>query len=203
MSQDAPQPDPSQPQHLSARVPEHVSRGVYSSGVLVLTGGSEFVLDFLQTLGHPAQIVARVVIPHVMLPQIVEALRKNLSIYAERFGPPPEIPGQPPKPQQEQRKQSAQEVYDELKLPDDLLSGAYANGVMVGHSATEFRLDFLTNMLPRTAVSCRVFLAAPQVPRLLQTLATTQEQFQERLREQQRRQQDLGASGGLPPDAPN
>ena len=42
---------------VAARVPERVSRGVFSTGVLVLEGPGEFVLDFLQAVARPYQIV--------------------------------------------------------------------------------------------------------------------------------------------------
>lgn len=173
-----------QMQHVTARVPESVSRGAFSTGVIVMTGGSEFILDFVQNIGGPPQVAARVVMPHGALPQFAEALKKNLGMYTERFGPPPELP----KPPQPAKPQSAQELYDELKLPDSLLSGAYANGVMIGHTASEFKLDFLTNLFPHSAVSARVYLSAPQVPRLLESLISTFQQFQERVRQQQAQQ---------------
>ena len=60
--QPAPKNEPSKrPQHVSARVPERVSPGVFSTGVIVMTGGTEFVIDFVQNLGQPAQVAARVV----------------------------------------------------------------------------------------------------------------------------------------------
>ena len=40
-------------QHLSARVPENVSRGAFSTGAIVMTGGTEFIIDFIQNLGTP------------------------------------------------------------------------------------------------------------------------------------------------------
>ena len=90
-----------------------------------------------------------------------------------KTGPPPAKP------------QTAQEIYDELKIPDSVLSGSYANGVMIGHTASEFKLDFLSNLFPHSAVSARVFLSSPQVPRLLESLDSTWVQFQQRLRQQQ------------------
>ena len=162
-------------------MPEAVSRGAFSTGVIVMTGPTEFILDFVQNIGGPPQVVARIVMPHGTLPQFAEALRKNLQIYTQRFGPPPLLPKVPPPP----RPQTAQEIYDELKLPDNLLSGAYANGVMIGHTASEFKLDFLTNLFPHSAVSSRVYLAAPQLPRLLESLDSTFQQFQQRIVQQQ------------------
>jgi hypothetical protein len=174
-------------QHLSARIPDGVSPGVFSTGAIVMTGGTEFILDFVQNIGRPHQVVARIVMPHAVMPQFIEALKKNIDIYKQRFGPPPEMP-KPPK-QQQQRRLTPQEIYDDLKLPDEILSGAYANGVMIGHSAAEFNMDFLTNFFPNSAVSKRVFMSAAQVPRLLDSLSGTFNQFQQRVQQQQAGQQ--------------
>lgn len=170
-------------QHVTARVPESVSRGSFSTGVIVMTGPNEFILDFVQNIGHPPQVAARVVMPHAVLPQFITALRQNLDMYNQRFGPAPELP-KPPQPQPGARQPTAQEIYDELKLPDSLLSGSYANGVMIGHTPSEFKMDFLTNLFPHSAVSCRVYMSAPQIPRLLESLGGTFEQFKQRVRQQ-------------------
>jgi hypothetical protein len=259
--------------HLRARVPDHVATGVFSTGAIVVTGPTEFIIDFLQTIGRPHRVAARVIIPHTVMPQFIEALAKNLSIYSDRFGMPPVPPGfagpatasgatavpqvlphpnlQPPHSQPSPptaaptnvpsgaptdvppagappvqggstlgaafgstdvfpganvpavppgggsvgggssekrhaaggaeggdlppeslpvRRPTPQEIYDDLKIPDTVLSGAYANGVMIGHGASEFGLDFLTSFYPQSAVSCRVFMAAGQIPRLLESL---------------------------------
>ena len=173
-------------QHISARVPETVSRGSFSTGMIVMTGATEFILDFVQNIGHPPQVAARIVMPHGTLPQFIQALKQNLEMYVQRFGQPPELP----RPQPGAKQPSAQEIYDELKMPDALLSGAYANGVMIGHTAAEFKLDFLTNLFPHSAVSARVYLSAPQIPRILESLSNTFQQFQQRMRQP-------------PPDAPS
>ncbi|SMP56992.1 Protein of unknown function [Neorhodopirellula lusitana] len=177
------QPDPSgkAPQNenpaLRARVPDHVADGCFSTGAIVMTGPSEFIIDFLQTIGRPHRVATRVVIPHPVMPQFVDALQKNLDIYRGRFGEP-QAP--PPNPNPDARRPSPQEIYDDLKLPDDVLSGVYANGVMIGHGATEFGLDFLTSFFPQSAVSARVFLASGQVPRLLDSLKGAVKQLQDR-----------------------
>lgn len=193
----SPQP---QPQHISARVPERVGPGIFSTGVLVMTGNTEFILDFIQNLGQPAQVAARIVMPHATMPQFIHALKTNLDMYKNRFGTPPELP--PPNPNQ--KKPTLQEIYDDLKISDDTLAGCYANGVMIGHAASEFKFDFLANMMPTPAVSSRVYLSAPQVPRLLQSLTKTYEEFQRRVAEQQRKQQqeqndEKPDEEGLPP----
>jgi NAD(P)-dependent dehydrogenase (short-subunit alcohol dehydrogenase family) len=80
-------------QHVSARVPERVSRGAFSTGAIVMTGGTEFILDFIQNLSTPPSVTARIVMPHATLPQFIEALRKNLDIYRQRFGEADELVG--------------------------------------------------------------------------------------------------------------
>src|SRR4051794_23087467 len=72
--------------NVSARVPEKVGRGVFSTGVLVLQGPSEFVLDFVQRLAQPNQVVSRVVLPIDLMPRFIEALRENLERYKASFG---------------------------------------------------------------------------------------------------------------------
>jgi hypothetical protein len=263
-SDDRPDPADRAP-HLRARVPDHVATGVFSTGAIVVTGPTEFIIDFLQTIGRPHRVAARVIIPHPVMPQFIEALGKNLAIYTDRFGPPPNPPGfsgpataagatgipqvlpeptshqtsHPSQPVQNPqsgaagttsglpqtksgdslgaafgstdvfpganvpttgpgatsggekgnlppgqesgdpqpsaaplpaRRPTPQEIYDDLKIPDTVLSGAYANGVMIGHGASEFGLDFLTSFYPQSAVSSRVFMAAGQIPRLLESL---------------------------------
>ena len=84
--QDRPQGEGQPPrQHISARVPENVSRGTFSTGVLVMTGASEFILDFIQNLGQPAQVAARIVMPHATVPQFIQALKTNLDLYRNQF----------------------------------------------------------------------------------------------------------------------
>ena len=161
---------------VGARVPEGVGRGVFSTGAIIMTGASEFVLDFVQRMGRPYHIVARVVMPHGVLPRFIEALTDNLKKFEERFGPPPAMP----KPPENQKRPSIQEVYDDLKMSDDVLSGSFANGVLIGHSPAEFCFDFITNFFPTSAVSKRVFLSAPQTPVLLDSLKNTWKQYQNR-----------------------
>ena len=166
---------------VSARVPERVARGVMTTGVIVLDSPNEFVLDFLQGLSRPPSIAARVVLPPAVMSSFVNSVRDNLNKYTERFGPPAPLP----KPQQPQNRPSIQELYEHFKLPEDLLSGAYANSVLIGHSPSEFLFDFITGFFPTAAVSCRIFLSAQQVPRTLETLTAALATYQKRFHPQQ------------------
>jgi hypothetical protein len=161
---------------VSARVPERVGRGAFSTGAIVLQGPNEFVIDFLVTMARPHQVAARVVLPPLVLGQMIAALRENFNMYQQKFGTPPPLPTAPPGTPQP----SVEEIYEQLKLPDDMLSGMYANAVMIGHTPSEFWFDFITNFFPRSAVSTRVFLTSPQIPRLWQTLTQSFQKFQQR-----------------------
>lgn len=230
---------------LRARVPEHVARGEISTGVIVVTGTTEFLLDFVRNLPRPNAVVSRVVLPHTVMPQFIEALSKNIELYRQRYGelpgmpsvqPPPATPlGSPPSiPSELQnqvlhagsnvpdgvqaegnrdgslggsgnsgigsgapastsaasganaaslppKKHNPQDIYDELKLRDEILSGAYANAVMIGHGPYEFSFDFITNFYPQSAVSARVYLACGHIPRMLDSLRQSWEQLRPRL----------------------
>ncbi|MFN7733718.1 MAG: DUF3467 domain-containing protein [Pirellula sp.] len=244
-------PDPNENMPaLRARVPEHVARGEISTGVIVVTGGTEYVLDFVRNLPRPNCIVARVVLPHLVMPQFIEALATNIELYRQRYGelpgtptpqgnapgtlPPPLAsavesqivsagtpmpPAMPPSPAPQangpsldasglprpdaspaanahdpaahgpsdaansgvHKRHNPQEIYDDLKLRDEILSGAYANAVMIGHGPHEFSFDFITNFYPQSAVSCRVYLAAGHIGRLLESLKQSWEQLRPRL----------------------
>jgi hypothetical protein len=166
---------------ISARVPEKVSRGVFSTGAMVFQGPHEFIIDFVLRMAQPHQIVARVVLPPTIMPSVIGALRENLNIYQSKFGPPPALPVPPNPP----APPPIEEIYRDLKLADDMLSGVYANAVMIAHSPAEFYFDFITNFYPRSAVSCRVYLSVPQVPGLLTTLTRSFQQYQQKMAAQQ------------------
>jgi Protein of unknown function (DUF3467) len=173
---------------MSARVPERINRGVVATGFLAYLGQQELVVDFLQFIGRPPQLAARVVMTPAVAEQFLAVLRENLSRFTATYGPPPVIaknPNDKPRP--------AQEIYDDLKIQDEQLSGVYANAVMIGHTPAEFGLDFITNFFPTAAVSARVYLAAARVPQLIDTVAGLVTQHQRRTSPPQ------GGGGGATP----
>ena len=183
---------------LRARVPDNVADGCFNTGAIVMTGPSEFIVDFLQTIGRPHRVAARVVIPHPVMPQFIDALTTNLDLYRKRFGNPP-APAQQQNP--DARRPSPQEIYDDLKLPDEVLSGVYANGVMIGHGASEFGLDFLTSFFPQSAVSARVFVSSGQIPRLLESLKGAVRQLEQRRAAQAGQQPPIDILPGVDPNS--
>jgi hypothetical protein len=169
-----PPPPPEQQGHFSARVPEKV-RGVYCTAQVIHDSPKEFVIDFMQGLTRPFQVVARVVMTPATMAEFIAAYDKNVENYTRQFGPPPPVPIPP-----QDRKPTIEEIYENFKVADDMHSGVYANTVLLGHSPTEFFFDFITGFYPTPAVSARVIIPAPQGPRFLQTLKGSLAQFQQR-----------------------
>ncbi len=169
------QPDPAgafsqQVQHspVGARLPDRVAQGVFSTGVIVMEGSDEFVIDFFQGLNRPPRVATRVVISPNVMGQFANALKENLQRFEQAFGPPKSLPTPP----SGEHRPTVQDIYQDLRLPDEMLSGCYANTVMIGHSPSEFFFDFITRFYPTAAVSARVYLAASQVPQMLNALNT-------------------------------
>ena len=157
---------------VAARVPEKIAAGAFSTGALVQTLANEFLIDFVQNLSRPPSVVARLIVSPQTLTQMTQAVQNNLDMYSQKFGAPPPLP-KPVNP----RRPTIQEIYDELKLPEELMGGSYANTLMIGHSPAEFVLDFITNFYPKAAVTARIFISAPQIPRLLETWTQAIEKF--------------------------
>ncbi|HUU22447.1 MAG TPA: DUF3467 domain-containing protein [Phycisphaerae bacterium] len=166
---------------ISARVPDHVAAGIFCTGVMALEGQDEFVLDFVQGMGRPPRVGARIVLSPRVMGLLVDALRQNVSKYEKAFGPAKPIP----KPKNEPPRRSIPEIYEDLKLPDEMFSGTYATTVMISHTPAEFLFDFITRFFPTAAVSARVFMAASQVPRVLETLSRSLDNHRRRRRGEQ------------------
>lgn len=168
----------------TARVPDAVGRGVFGTHAIVMQGGHEFLIDFIQGLAPPRRVVSRIVLPISVIPLFVAALEDNLRKYTQVFGPPPRAPqpqqgpGSPGSPPA--TPPPITEVYEQLKLPDEMLGGAYANAVVISHSHAEFCFDFICNFYPRSVVTSRVYLAAPHVTEVFDSLQRCLEQFRQK-----------------------
>jgi hypothetical protein len=184
--------------HLSARVPERINRGVFATHALVLTGNQELVCDFLLRMVPPYLLAARVILPYTALGPVVHAVNENLENFRSRFGAPTPPPPPPPNVQQP----NIVEVYEQLKIPDDVSVGAYANTLMISHTATEFCLDFILDLFPRPVVTQRVYLSAGQLPPFLNTLKRTLEGLQQRMAQQHQQQSQSPQSPAAPEKKP-
>jgi hypothetical protein len=171
----APRPDDDKPfseriahNPVSARIPERVSRGVHSTGQLVLDSPKEFCVDFLFGLARPFQVVSRVIMAPQTMAELTNALEQNIEMYRQNFGKVPELPTPlvPPPP----TRPTIAEIYEQFKLPEEIASGVYANSIMISHNATEYCFDFIAGFYPTSVVNARVIMAAGQTPRFLNTL---------------------------------
>ncbi|MCL2647432.1 MAG: DUF3467 domain-containing protein [Phycisphaerales bacterium] len=187
-------PHPQEPRHISARIPEKVAKGIVATGFMSFVGPNEVVIDFLQIIARPAHLASRVVMTPVVAEQFLAVLRENLSRYTASFGQPPALPKNP-----EAQPRTPQEIYDELKIPDEQLPGVYANACLVGHTPAEFAIDFITTFMPHAVVSSRVYLAAPRVPPLIDTLSNVLEKYH---RQRQQQMPPPPFSPGNPPGSP-
>ena len=61
----------------SARLPQEVGLGVFSTGTILLGAGQETVIDFLYGLGGQSHVVARIVLPNRVVGQLAKALESN------------------------------------------------------------------------------------------------------------------------------
>ncbi len=183
----------------TARVPDPVGRGVFATAAVVLHGANEFVIDFIQSIVHPSRVAARVILPPKVAGQFTAALGEALGKYAQSFGGPPPDPTRPAASKQDQPAAEGQsaggagqpgaaagqagaaanaprqeppiaDIYEHLKLPDEMLGGSYANVVSITHTASEFCFDFIAQVFPRSAVTARVYMAAARAPELLASL---------------------------------
>lgn len=163
---------------IAALVPEPVGVGVLATTVIVAQNGNETVLDFVVRIARPFQVVARVVLPNSVYPRVVAALRDNIAMYENQIGQlkaPPASPNEAGSSSEasDSPPPSLEDIYEELKFPTALHSGVYANAVTIGHTDAEFWIDFITNFYPRASVSCRVYVAAGHIQRILKTLDRT------------------------------
>jgi hypothetical protein len=70
------------------------------------------------------------------------------------------------------------ELYEQVKFPEDLLGGAFANAVMIRHTPEEFCFDFISSLYPRPIVVSRVFAAAGRIPSFIDAMAGSLERYQ-------------------------
>jgi len=116
-------------------------------------------------------------------------------------GDQPPVPRKPGKPAYPTQTTNAglptkiTDIYDQIKLADDLLGGAFANVVIIRHASEEFCLDFIANFYPRPAVTARVFLPAGRVPSMLEAMNGSLEKYRQKLRDDASRG-DASQEGG-------
>lgn len=156
---------------LRLRVTDAVRPGVLATGVVVSTGAHEHVLNFVQHLEQPPRVVARVIVPRRAMPALIDTLERSILRYAE--APAADAPDQPGAPAAANQPappfERSPEVFDDLKLPEALEAGVYANSLLVGTLPDLVRLDFIAQLLPDPMLTARLFITPVQARSLLAT----------------------------------
>ena len=107
-------------------------------------------------------LAARVVMPYTALGSAGAGDPARTSTTSAPASAPP----RPPRPRRPTSPQpNIAEIYEQLKIPDDVAVGAYANTLMISHTASEFCLDFILDLFPRPTVTQRVYMSAAADPR--------------------------------------
>jgi hypothetical protein len=164
---------------LRLRVADEVRPGVFATDLLIFSGGHEFVLDFVQNLEVPIRVVARVVVPRPALAAMVAVMHQGVSVPraqvhsgsgqeagAAEAQSAAAAAGISPPTTLSQPKQ----VYDDIKLPEAVQSGAYANALITAHNDQIFRLDFVAQFCPEPVLTARVFVTKAQAAQVLAAL---------------------------------
>jgi hypothetical protein len=73
---------------------------------------------------------------------------------------------------------------------------------MMAHGTSEFTFDFITRFFPTAAVAARVFLAAPQVPKMMESLAVSLNRYKQRMEAARNQQQQQPPPPGQGPQEP-
>ncbi len=163
---------------LRLRIADEDRPGVFATDVLIFSGAHEFVLDFIQNLEIPIRVVARVVVPRVALPAMLEVMRQGVT-------PPPAhkpTPADAANPDEAATVaegasssgpttvQQPKQIYDDIKLPESLQSGTYANALITAHNDQIFRMDFVAQFCPDPVLTSRVFVTKVQAGLVLGAL---------------------------------
>src|ERR1700728_1410530 len=67
----------------------------------------------------------------------------------------------------------------QVKVSDEILKGAYANMVQVGHTQEEFILDFMNLFPPTGVVTARVIVSPGHMKRIALALADNLKRYEE------------------------
>ena len=70
------------------------------------------------------------------------------------------------------------DLYEQVKFPEDLLGGAFANAVMIRHTPEEFCFDFISNLYPRPIVASRVYVSAGRIPSFIDAMTGSMGRFE-------------------------
>lgn len=80
---------------------------------------------------------------------------------------------------QEQQVPAQQGQQIQVKAPDEVLKGAYANMVQIGHTQEEFILDFMNLFPPAGILTSRVIISPSHMKRIVAALEDNLKRYEE------------------------
>lgn len=156
---------------LRLRAADEIRPGVFATDLLVFTGAHEFVLDFVQNLEVPIRVVARVVVPRPALAAMVDVMRQGVVAPQAQMQAEPAAAGESaPAVNAPTTIAQPKQVYDDIKVPESVQSGAYASALVTAHNDQIFRFDFVAQFCPEPVLTARVFMTKAQAAQVLATL---------------------------------
>jgi hypothetical protein len=66
----------------------------------------------------------------------------------------------------------------QIRMPDDVLAGVYANQMVVAHTREEFVLDFINLFPPGGVVTARVIVSPGHLKRMIRALRENLERYE-------------------------
>ena len=67
----------------------------------------------------------------------------------------------------------------QIKLPDDIAGGVYANNMVVGHNREEFVMDFIYAAPPQGKVNARVIVSPGHMKRIIRALTENLRKYEQ------------------------
>ena len=72
---------------VKIKMPEEIAKGTYANTTAVFHTREEFILDFLNVFPPVGVATARIITSPGHIKRIIRALKENLELYENRFGP--------------------------------------------------------------------------------------------------------------------
>jgi hypothetical protein len=166
-------PSPSQPPQPRFDLP--VGQSIYATGLIVIHTRDEFLFDFISGLDTPAKLAGRVLATPPHAKRMLRALLENFGRYEHSYGAvAPQVANSRARPGQ------VKDIYGQLQISEEILRGAFANGMVVKHTQDVFVMDFTLNFPPSAKVTSRVLVSPAHLRRITGVLGDNIAQYEER-----------------------
>lgn len=145
----------------TAIIPEEVGIGFFATEVVIFYGENEVTIDFIQAIVKPFRVVSRVILNFDVAKKLFQDLKKQMLSIEENkeFNSLIKNLIEDPGLDVPQKANKVEDIYDELKLSNEQLKGAYSNKVIITYGKDAFSIDFINNIFPKSIVVARIFMS--------------------------------------------